>query len=267
MRSFPAALPASTRPVESSRQPVEQQPEREQRAAEVDRELHEVGPQHRAHAADVGVDDGGHADEHDRPRQRDPGHLLQHDGGEEQAQAVRQRAGDDEQRGGDPLCIAAEAARKDLVRGEQLAAEVVRQQQVRDGIAAEQEAECDLQPRHVAREGEPRDRQERHRARLGGDDREEDQPPRQVPAPDHEIGGGPRAASHPHPEQDNPHQVDGQNRKVDRADAHASACAIRHRAVAGRPAGKRRRLTNRTAPRSESARSRARARRPRHRGA
>jgi hypothetical protein len=74
----------------------------------------------------------------------------------------------------------AEAAVDELVRGEQFAAEVLREQQEADDDASDQVSEDDLEEAEVVVVGEAGDADDGERAGLGGDDGERDRPPGNV---------------------------------------------------------------------------------------
>ena len=95
---------------EAARQLRDQEGEGEDRAAEVDPELDELGPDDRLHAADHGVEDHHRAHAGDRPGDREAGHLREHQRGEEEADAVGEGAGDDEEERRGALGRPAEAA-------------------------------------------------------------------------------------------------------------------------------------------------------------
>jgi hypothetical protein len=74
----------------------------------------------------------------------------------------------------------AEAAVDELVRGEQFAAEVLREQQEADDDASDQVSEDDLEEAEIVVVGEAGDADDGERAGLGGDDGERDRPPGNV---------------------------------------------------------------------------------------
>ena len=101
----------------------DQDPERGERARDVDDELRGVGPEHGSQAAVPGVENGRDACHRHGDRERPPRHLLHHDRGEVEPQPVGQRPGRDEQHRSRLLHHAAEAGVEHLVGGDEGAAE------------------------------------------------------------------------------------------------------------------------------------------------
>ena len=226
-RSLPALADDGHDLVPTAGQSLHDQPKGHDGAADVDHELDEVGHQHRSDAAEEGVDDGAHAHRRHGPVNRNPGHLLEHDGREEEAETVREASGDDEHRRRRPLGGAAEPFVEDVVGGVERALEVLRQQKEDDRKTTEEKTEGDLQPGHVPGVGKTGNAEEGDSAGLGGDDGKEDQPPRPVAAADHEVGHAAGLAADPQPEQDHADEVDDENGEIDGADAHDALRASR----------------------------------------
>ena len=143
----------------------------------VEAHLHDVGPDHRRHAAFEGVekrqaddqDDGGDlaGAEHDGDHQRDG----------EDPHTFGERARHQEDGGRQLADALAEAPPHQFVGGEHLAAEIMRQQQYGDHDAGEQVAEDHLEEAQVAGEGEGGGADDGQGAGFGGDDGEADGPP------------------------------------------------------------------------------------------
>ena len=86
-------------------------------AGDVDEHLHDVGPDHRRRAAAHGVDDHRRADHDHRERDRHAGDDRDDERGRKQADAVGERAGDEEDDRGQVLDARTEAPLQQLVRG------------------------------------------------------------------------------------------------------------------------------------------------------
>ena len=161
-------------------------------AADVERHLDRVGPDHGAYAADIGVGNGHEREDGDdgdvaggqanRVQQE-----LYGDGGGEQADALGQQAGEQEGDGGDRLQAAPEALAQVLVGADELTLHIERQQHDGDDGASEQVADRELDEAERAEIGDAGHGNDGEGAGLGGDDGEADRPPGQVPLA-HEIG-------------------------------------------------------------------------------
>ena len=156
---------------------------------------------------------------------------MQHDGRQVQAQSVGQVPGDQKQHRRRLLGGPAEPAVEDLVRCEQLAAKVVRQEQEDDQKPADDVADRQLQEDQTAAlvekylaffgvelKQESRDAQERDRARLGGYDRQHHPPPGQAPSAQQVTGNVALPATHPNTEEHYAQQIGNENRRIDSAD-------------------------------------------------
>ncbi len=161
---------------------------RRERARDVDAELHDLDPDDRLHPAEVGEDDHHCAEQDDggdghgrrvrlRLERRVDG--REHEGRQQQPDAVRDVAHDDEERRRQHLDAPAEAPLKELVDRQQLAAEVGRDEEERDHDAPQHVADHELEELEVAaaREGDAGDGDEGDGRGLGGDDGGGDGPP------------------------------------------------------------------------------------------
>ena len=124
--NLPAGVPSRTTSAHPPGHVPQQRPEHHQGPGHVDEHLDDVGPDHRGHAAAFGVDHHRHAERDDRRRDRHAGDDGDHQRGREQPDAVGQRSGEEEQAGGDGLDPGSEPPLQQLVRGDQVAAEVGR---------------------------------------------------------------------------------------------------------------------------------------------
>ena len=185
-------------------------------ADDVDEHLDHVGPDHRRDAAAHRVDDHRRAEDDHHPGHRHLRHDRDHERGREQPDAVGQRSRDQEDHRRQRLDARAEAALQQLVRREQIAAEVGRDEQQADEDAADDVADRELQERHVAGVGLRRNADERQRAGFGGDDREADRPPRHAAIGQEIIARGLLVAREPRPEGRDGEQVDADDEVVDR---------------------------------------------------
>ena len=160
-----------------SGQGVRHRHEADERAEEVHEHLDGVRPDGGDDAALLGVEDHGEAEGEDAPPFVDARRHRQNEGRGMEADAVAQGSGEqeDSRRGG--AHGPSEALLKDLVRGEDLAAEVRGQEEERNDEAADYVAEDELQEREVSGVGRAGRTDESERARLGRDDAGGDGPP------------------------------------------------------------------------------------------
>jgi hypothetical protein len=208
---------------------------RQQRSADVDHELDQIRPDDRRDPAFERVDERQHADDGDRPEPqvRETGkarlqHRGQHERRGEDADALGERAHDQEQPGGNSARDRTEAALEQRVGREQLAAEIRRQQQAGDDEAANDIADEDLQVRERssllrAREmtvGERGHADQRQRARLSGDDREADDDPGRLARTEEVILDAPVSLAEPHAERGDAGEVREQHDVIDRRESH-----------------------------------------------
>ena len=175
--NLPAAPPASTTVAQPPGMRLSSDDGDRGRAGDVDEHLHDVGPDHRRHAAAHGVDDHRRAEHEHDPRHRHAGDDGDHQRRREQPDAVGERSREQKDHRRQRLDARAEAPLQQLVRREQIAAEVGGDEQQADDDAADDVAERELQKRHVAGVRGGGNADEGQRARLGGDDREADGPP------------------------------------------------------------------------------------------
>ncbi len=154
--------------------------EREQRddgAADVDRHLHDVGPDDGSHAALERIEQRECGDDGDGQNVARADRDADDDRDCEDAHALRRGARDEKERGGDLVQRGAEAAVDELVRGEHLAGEVARKEEGGDDDAAEHVTDDDLQKAEVAGERDAGDGDDGESGGFGRDDGERDGPP------------------------------------------------------------------------------------------
>lgn len=186
-----------------ARQLVENHRRRQYGADHVNHELNAVVPDDRFHAARESIDDRGDSNHDNADGQVQAHDFLKNERGQIQTQPVGQISGDEKQQRGRLLRCPAEPAMEHLVRGKELAAEVMRQKQHDDHEAADNQSERQLQKQQITAlriEGDPRHAQERDGARFRGHDREQHPPPVDVPAAEQIIGDIALPAPNPEPE-------------------------------------------------------------------
>ena len=201
----------------------EQRSEHEQRARDVDEQLHDVGPDHRRDAAAHRVDDHRRAENDDRPVHRRAGHHRDDERRRIEADAVGQRARDQEDRRAQVLHAGTEAALQQLVRRQQFAAEIRGNEQRADDDAADDVAHHQLQERHVAGVGLRGHADERERARFGGDDGAADRPAGHGAIGQEVVARRLLEAREPRAEQRDGDQVAGDDGVVDGGQSHERA--------------------------------------------
>ena len=184
-------------------------------AEDIHAELDDVGPDHGLHPAEEGIDDGDRRHGHDGRLGPPAGEVLEHRRREEEPEAVAERAGHEEEerrrRPGRP----AEPILQQLIGGEDLPAEVGRQEDRGDDDPPEQIPEGQLQEPEITAVGHAGDAQERDDARLGRHDRDHHGPGRDV-ALAQEIALQPlRPRAQPGPQRGAPGDVDGDHGEVD----------------------------------------------------
>ena len=187
-RRRPCLLPAA-------RNGGEQRGRRRERAGQVYDELHDVHPDHRGHAAQPGVGQRDHGHQQDggnhnrrlrriREPKRGRGrgeHRREHQRSGKETQSIGEVARDQEDRRRAPAERASDPCAQQLVRGEQILAEVRRQQDECHQHAPGEIAEGELEERQVPPERIARDADHGDRARLRRDDGACDRPPRHAP--------------------------------------------------------------------------------------
>ena len=150
------------------------------------------------------------------PRGRPAGQVLEHRRRQEEPEAVAERAGDQEEERGRRPGRSPEPILQQLIGGEDLPAEIGRQEDGGDHDPPEDVAESQLQEREIAPVGHAGDAQEGRRAGLGRDDRDHDRPGGDV-ALAQEISLQPlRSRAQPGPEQGATGDVDRDHGQVDR---------------------------------------------------
>ena len=128
-----------------------QEPEKdEQRTADVDEHLDDVGPDDRRDPAADGVDDHRGAEHDHRPRHRHLRDHRDHERRRKQPDAVGKCARHHEDHRGNVLHRGTEAAVQELVGGEQLTAEIRRDEERAHEQPPHDVAGGQLQERHVA---------------------------------------------------------------------------------------------------------------------
>ena len=174
-------LPAAAATVWICAQPpgtcVAERPDGDQRSADVDGHLDDVGPDDGGHSALEGVEQRERGDDGDGEHVAGADGDADDDGDGEDADAFGCGAGEQKEAGGDFVERVAEAAVDELVGGEHLALEVVGQEESGDDDAAEHVADDDLEEAEVAGEGEAGRADDGERGGFGGDDGERDGPP------------------------------------------------------------------------------------------
>ena len=131
-----------------------QRPDGDQRSADVDGHLDDVGPDDGGHSALEGVEQRERGDDGDGEHVSGADGDADHDGDGEDADAFGCGAGEQEEARGDLVERVAEAAVDELIGGQHLALEVFWQEERGDDDAAEHVADDDLQEAEVAGEGE-----------------------------------------------------------------------------------------------------------------
>ena len=136
--------------------------EAEQRAADVEKHLHDVGPDDRAHAALERIEQCERENQQDGPGLGPSGHAeplvhrreynANHNRKCERPNALRQRSQDEEGACGQTAHAFTESPLHQLIGCEHLAAKVVRKEERRDDNASEQISEHHLQEPEIAPE-------------------------------------------------------------------------------------------------------------------
>ncbi len=204
---------------------AQQAEEDQQRAADVDEHLHDVGPDDGRRAAADGVDDHRDAEHEHRPGHRHLRDDRDHERRGEQANAVGERPRDEKDDRGDVLHRRAEPALQQLVGRVELAAEVRGNEEDAHQQPSGDVADGDLEKGHVSRVRAGGDADEAERAGLGRDDGEADRPPGHRPSRQEVVAGGFLEAREPGSEGDDREQVGGDDRIVEPVEDHAERAA------------------------------------------
>ncbi len=203
--------------------------ESSQRAHNVDRQLHYVGPDHGCHAALQGVNQREHADDCDggnvaakvaESAQQVAESDADHDSDGEDAHAFGGCAGDQEQARCKRTKFLSEAALDQLVGRDQVAAEVVRDQQNTDDDAPDQVADDKLQEAEVALVGQAGNADDGERAGLGGHDGERNRPPGNRLLGQEISAEGARLLPESHAKESDPGQIHGDHGHIQRVQSH-----------------------------------------------
>ncbi len=159
---------------------MEDDEEAEESARDVEKHLHDIGPDNGGHAAMEGVEEGEGDDdgngsnfagtEHDGDDERDG----------EDANTFGEGAKNQKRSGCEAADARTEAALHEFVGGKHLAPEILGQEEQSDDDAAEEITEDELEEAEVAAEGERRSADDGESTGFGGDDREGDSPPGSV---------------------------------------------------------------------------------------
>jgi hypothetical protein len=193
-------------------------------ADHVDRQLHAVVPDDRAHSAEDRVERRGSADGEHRVLEGETGADLERERGEEQTQAVTERPGDQERRARELARRTAEARAQEFVGRDEPSTEVARKERRGHQHATDHVADGELHQPHVAAldVGPPRQRQEARGGRLGGDDRAADRPPGQRPRTQQVVVERTLASADPQPQGDDTTQVHHEHGQIDRVPPHGT---------------------------------------------
>ena len=207
--------------------------ERDQAARDVEGHLQGVHPDHRLDAAEVGVHQGGGADDQDRHRVRPARDDREGDRGREQADRIGQQARDHEDPGRVAPRTAAESGLEEGVGGRQLAAVVGGDEDPGHHRAPRQVAERQLQEGEGAEVGDPGDGKEGERAGLGRDHREHDRPPGEVAAAEEVVGPALVGAPEPCTPRGYAQHIEQHYRRVNDTEGHRGPPGASSRSDAG----------------------------------
>ena len=215
----------------ASRQLVQHDGKGDDSSHQIDHELNAIVPDDRLHAAEARVDDRQYADYEHTDRQRQSDRFFQHDGRQEESQPVCQIASYKKQDGGGLFGARAEPSIEDLVGGEKISTEVVRQQQNDHQNAPDDEAQRQLQEAQVASGGErnSRNAEKCNRAGFCGHDRAEQHPPRHVAPAEQIVGKALLPFADPQPERNNAGQVGEYDCRIDCMDGRLQCQSVSSR--------------------------------------
>ncbi len=205
---------------------MKQKEEGGDRAGKIEKELHDVGPNHGFHAALERVD------EHERHDQQDRGALLgakrglddETDGGD--AHAFGQDARDQKRARGDTLYLCAKPPFHQLIGRIIFSPEVAGQKNQYDHHAAHEVSENQLKERQVSRESQCRSADDGERGSFRGDNRKRQCPPGRRAAAQKIVANRALASAKRNAERGDAGQVNGDQDKVERGQAHSAGVAI-----------------------------------------
>ena len=185
-----------------------------QRSADVDHGLHHIRPDHRRQPAFEGVDQRERRDDCDGGDLARPQCDGHHDRNRVNSHSLSRGPRHQKKAGSQRTQLLAEAAFNQLVRGVQIATEIMGQQNKADDDAAHDIAHHHLQKREIGVVSQTWNADDGERAGFRRDDGKCNRPPGNIPVRQKIVAQGALLLAEAQPEQSDPHQIERDDREI-----------------------------------------------------